>query len=58
MAQPLRAARLGPGRRNSQTGKALKRRDDEIFDDECQVPASVDAEMMGYHTYDDYYAGS
>ena len=31
---------------------------DDDFNDNCEVPASEDAEMMGWDTYDDDYVGS
>ena len=31
---------------------------DDDFNDNCEVPASEDAEMMGWDTYDDGYVGS
>ena len=31
---------------------------DDDFNDMCEVPASEDAEMMGWGTYDDDYVGS
>ena len=31
---------------------------DDDFNDMCEVHPSEDAEMMGYDTYDDDYAGS
>ena len=31
---------------------------DDDFNDNCEVPASEDAEMMGWGTYDDDYVGS
>ena len=31
---------------------------DDNFNDMCEVPASEDAEMMGWDTYDDDYVGS
>ena len=31
---------------------------DDDFNDNCGVPASEDAEMMGWDTYDDDYVGS
>ena len=49
--------------RASQTDRRRRRGserggDDDFFNDNCEVPASEDAEMMGWDTYDDDYVGS
>ena len=31
---------------------------DDDMNDACEVPAAIDAELMGWDTYDDGYAGS
>ena len=31
---------------------------DDDLNDACEVPAAIDAELMGWDTYDDGYVGS
>ena len=46
------------GDRSQHDSDDSERGGDDDFNDNCEVPASEDAEMMGWDTYDDDYVGS
>ena len=52
------ATRAAPGAFGGQDSDDSARGGDDDFNDNCEVPASEDAEMMGWDTYDDDYVGS
>ena len=60
---PLWAPSIVPGAQRSgayggQDSDDSERGGDDDFNDNCEVPASEDAETMGWGTYDDDYVGS
>ena len=47
-----------PQNRRGDESDDSERGGDDDLNDACEVPAAIDAELMGWDTYDDGYVGS